>query len=91
LSDENIYYFLGILNSSLINERFKLLSPNNHVSNGEINSLPIGDLKAPEVATIIEISQQLTQKFDLPLFKQLDSIVLKHFNFSENDRYWEQL
>ncbi len=91
LSDENIYYFLGILNSSLINERFKLLSPNNHVSNGEINSLPIGDLKAPEVATIIEISQQLTQKFDLPLFKQLDSIVLKHFNFSEKDRYWEQL
>ena len=87
--EETIYYFLAILNSSLINERFKLLSPNNHVSNGEINSLPIGDMKAPEVATMIEMGKELTEGFSSTVFEKLDKLVLTHFNFSEDDRYWE--
>jgi Alw26I/Eco31I/Esp3I family type II restriction m6 adenine DNA methyltransferase len=87
--EDTLYYFLGILNSSLVNERFKLLSPNNHVSNGEINSLPMGDLEAPEVAKIIELSQELSQTFDHKIYEDLDKIVLKHFRLTEKDRYWE--
>jgi Alw26I/Eco31I/Esp3I family type II restriction m6 adenine DNA methyltransferase len=89
VSEDTLYYFLGILNSSLVNERFKLLSPNNHVSNGEINSLPMGDLEAPEVVKIIELSQELSQTFDHKIYEELDKIVLKHFRLTEKDRYWE--
>ena len=86
---DSLYYFLGILNSSLINERFKLLSPNNHVSNGEINSLPIGDLEAPEVAKIMELSQELSKTFDYKTYEELDKIVLMHFRLTEKDRHWK--
>jgi Alw26I/Eco31I/Esp3I family type II restriction m6 adenine DNA methyltransferase len=89
VSEETIFYFLGILNSSLVNERFKLLSPNNHVSNGEVNSLPIGDLHAPEVEEIIKLSQKLSREFDEKLFEELDTLVLNHFGLAEEDRYWE--
>jgi Alw26I/Eco31I/Esp3I family type II restriction m6 adenine DNA methyltransferase len=89
VSEDTLYYFLGILNSSLMNERFKLLSPNNHVSNGEINSLPMGDLEAPEVVKIIELSQELSQNFDHKIHEALDKIVLKHFHLTEKDRYWK--
>lgn len=65
-----------------------LLSPNNHVSNGEIDSLPMGDLEAPEVAKIIELSQELSQTFDNKSYEELDKIVLKHFRLNEKDRYW---
>lgn len=34
-------YFLALLNSSLLNWRFKLTSTNNHVSNAELGMLPI--------------------------------------------------
>ncbi len=36
-------YFLGILNSDLLNWRFDLSNANNHVSNRELASLPIAD------------------------------------------------
>jgi Alw26I/Eco31I/Esp3I family type II restriction m6 adenine DNA methyltransferase len=87
--EDYLFYFLGILNSSLINERFKLLSPNNHVSNGEINSLPIGNLDAPEVHNIIELSQTLSQCFDNKVYERLDRIILNHFSLTEEDEYWK--
>jgi Alw26I/Eco31I/Esp3I family type II restriction m6 adenine DNA methyltransferase len=37
--DVDLYYLLGILNSDLLNARFKLLSPNNHVSNSDRKSV----------------------------------------------------
>jgi hypothetical protein len=89
LPEEMIFYFLAILNSSLLNERFKLLSPNNHVSNGEIDSLPVGDLSAPEIQQIVELSQSLSMEFQSKIFEKLDNLVLKHFELKEADRYWE--
>jgi Alw26I/Eco31I/Esp3I family type II restriction m6 adenine DNA methyltransferase len=39
---ESLYlYFLALLNSTLLNWRFKLTSTNNHVSNTELGTLPI--------------------------------------------------
>ncbi len=89
LTPDSIYYFLGILNSSMMNERFKLLSPNNHVSNGEINTLPVGDLNSPEVVKIIELSKKLTDNFEELMFLQLEAIVLEHFKIDAADSYWE--
>ena len=37
----DIYFLMGILNSSLINWYFKLTSSNNHINNYEINNFPI--------------------------------------------------
>jgi len=89
-SEETIYYFLGLLNSTLINERFKLLSPNNHISNGEIGSLPMGDLSSPEIPKIIELSCRLSSTFQWADFEELDALVLLHFGLTKHDKYWER-
>jgi len=89
IPEDFLYYFLGLLNSSLLNERFRLLSPNNHVSNGEINSLPVGNLDAPEVSKIIELSQKLTEFFDIEIYENLDKVVLEHFSLVQEDEYWK--
>jgi len=40
-SDNNLLYLLGLLNSAVLNWRFKLTSTNNHVNNYELDELPI--------------------------------------------------
>lgn len=37
----DLYALLGLFNSSIINEYFKIFSSNNHISNHEINYLPV--------------------------------------------------
>jgi Alw26I/Eco31I/Esp3I family type II restriction m6 adenine DNA methyltransferase len=40
----SLYYILGILNSNLIDWRFRITSSNNHVSNYEISELPLPEV-----------------------------------------------
>jgi adenine-specific DNA-methyltransferase len=42
-NDDALNYLLGILNSDLLNWRFDISNTNNHVSNRELNALPIVD------------------------------------------------
>lgn len=40
-NNDNIYYYLGLLNSKLLNWRYKLTSSNNHILTNELYELPI--------------------------------------------------
>lgn len=55
-SEIDRFYLLAVLNSRMLNKRFKILSPNNHVSNLEIASFP---LVIPDQSTQIEISKMV--------------------------------
>ncbi|MGQ4871349.1 MAG: Eco57I restriction-modification methylase domain-containing protein [Candidatus Thorarchaeota archaeon] len=57
---QRLLYLLGVLNSSLLNWRFRITSTNNHVSNREIGDLPIvdpsqGETHRPLVRTIATV------------------------------------
>jgi Alw26I/Eco31I/Esp3I family type II restriction m6 adenine DNA methyltransferase len=88
LPQDTIFYLLAILNSKMMNIRFKLLSPNNHISNYEIDSLPVGNLEAPEIPTIIQLSKELNCAFEPSKYLELDSIISKHFGLTT---YWKQI
>lgn len=54
-SERHLYsYLLGVINSSLIEWRFRLTSATNHVGNYEIDSLPIPSPASPDAAAIAE-------------------------------------
>lgn len=65
---ENLNFLLGILNSELMNWRFKLLSSNNHVSNAEIASFPLG---GPKIETVTTISSLVGKLSEPPTVKEL--------------------
>lgn len=62
LSENNIslHYLLGILNSFLLNWRFKLTSSNNHIGNYELDELPIALPSMKQKAIIEDLVGKLT-------------------------------
>lgn len=85
LGDEpysDLAFLLGLLNSDAMNTRFKLLSANNHVSNQEISSFPIGLPSTKEVSTISTLVNELSTP---PLEEELallDKVVENYFFLS---------
>lgn len=75
---ELLLYLLGLLNSSLLNWRFKVTNSNNHVANSELAELPIPDpARAPRatVARICEQAEHLLTDPDPEACRTLDELV----------------
>lgn len=82
-SDEvDIYFLMGILNSSLINWYFKLTSSNNHINNYEINNFPI----PISYKNKKEISNQVRQ-----LLRTKDSALLDRIEILVREAYGLQM
>lgn len=74
----DIYYVLGVLNSTLIDWYFKLTSSNNHINNYEIDNfpIPIAFAKKDEVAALVQ--QYLTDSDD-SLLSRIDSLIYEAY------------
>lgn len=81
-----LYALLGVLNSGIQNERFKLLSPNNHISNSEIASFPIGEINKLGSSRIPGLAEELSVLMDPEKLSLLDDEVLKHFDLTFTPR-----
>jgi Alw26I/Eco31I/Esp3I family type II restriction m6 adenine DNA methyltransferase len=81
-----LYSLLGVLNSEIQNVRFKLLSPNNHISNSEIASFPVGEIKQLKKSRIPELAEHLSAAMDFEKLSLLNDEVLKHFSAPSNRR-----
>ncbi|MGL6065478.1 MAG: DNA (cytosine-5-)-methyltransferase [Cetobacterium sp.] len=81
-----LMYLLGVLNSSLLEWRFRITNGNNHISNYEIDELPINLEKDNLYFSIVEaVSNYLeTQKEDL-IF-EIDELVFRKYNLNYSEK-----
>ena len=65
-NNDNINYYLGLLNSKILNWRYKLTSSNNHILTNELYELPIPILTADNQEThdsiVVLVTQMLAAK-----------------------------
>jgi|GEM_PF-1341814 len=87
---KEMLYLIGIMNSSLLEWRFRVFSSNNHISNYEIGELPIPLVKDKNYWKIIDIVKKLLEDKDTneSLEQDLDSIVFNIYNIEEKDRLY---
>jgi Alw26I/Eco31I/Esp3I family type II restriction m6 adenine DNA methyltransferase len=87
--DDNLSlkYLLGILNSRLIDWRFRITNSNNHVSNYEIAELPIAITNNSKIKNEIEavVNKLLTTK-DINLEDKLNDIVFDLYNITGSEK-----
>lgn len=81
--DENkdgidLYYLLGLLNSSVINWYFKITSSNNHINNYEIDAFPIPNNEKYS-KMISDTVKKYIQTKDTNLIAEIDNMVKKSF------------
>lgn len=84
--DISLYYLLGILNSFLMDWRFRLSNSNNHVSNYELNDLPIvvnGDKGI--INKIERISKDLIKRPDNGLMREMNDLTLKLYGLDSQE------
>jgi Alw26I/Eco31I/Esp3I family type II restriction m6 adenine DNA methyltransferase len=87
----NIYTLLGLMNSKILNWRFKLTSSNNHVNNYEIDDLPIPidapKKKVEQLNKLVEslISSNSKNQIDEALLEKINLAVLTCYNISTDD------
>lgn len=76
-SDTTKWFFLGLINSSLLNYYFKFFNQTNHVPIGEIKEIPIPDLKFyPKLTDCVGVLANLINRnFQSIIFKVIDSLV----------------
>jgi DNA modification methylase len=85
----DIYFLLGVLNSSTINFFFKLTSTNTNVTGKELDRLPIPIIKKKEQQPIITLVEQILKlknenpKADITnIESQIDILVYKLYNLT---------
>ena len=89
-SEIDLLYLLAVLNSRMLNKRFKILSPNNHVSNLEISTFP---LVVPNLKTQSEISQMVQEylrNLNSNLLASIDEKIERVFGLSPTMSGWEK-
>lgn len=79
----NLYFLLGILNSSLINWYFKKTSSNNHVNNYEIDNFPI-PVHCSNKKEIEELVKIYLKNPTEELRKKIDSSVYQAYGISDS-------
>lgn len=74
----DIFYVLGVLNSTLIDWYFKLTSSNNHINNYEIDNfpIPVAFSKKDKVSTLV---QQYLAEHDEDLLSKIDSLIYEAY------------
>ena len=73
----DLMYLLAILNSDPVEKLFRLTSPNNHISNYEIGSLPVGDWNHPESPRAARLASRMQQTPGPELLLELNKLVLE--------------
>lgn len=84
--NSRLLFYLGVLNSSPVNRYFKLLSPNNHISNMEINKLPVGFPNGAKAAEIVRLMAEALNSCEEPNRHLLDRYVLENFGIFKLDK-----
>lgn len=79
----DIYFLLGILNSTLIDWFFKLTSSNNHINNYEIDNFPI-PIHCKEKENISMLVKRYLNNQDENLITEIDALVYKAFGITDN-------
>lgn len=85
LKEGDLYKLLGLLNSQVMNKRFKLLSANNHISNQEVASLPVGNLNSFEAKKVGKLASLQISKPSLEAISEIDKLVIKHFELDQKE------
>ncbi|MEX6430117.1 Eco57I restriction-modification methylase domain-containing protein [Ferrimicrobium acidiphilum] len=91
---ELLLYLLGLLNSSLLNWRFKVTNSNNHVSNAELAELPIPDpARAPSslVTRICEQADSLSSHPNADACRTLDELVYELYGLNASQGHFVSL
>src|SRR3989344_2969087 len=78
-------YLLGILNSQLLNWRFKTTNSNNHISNYELAELPIVLPTAEERADIEEVVRKIRKQNSVQDVWELNQIVFNLYGINEGE------
>src|SRR3989344_7529396 len=78
-------YLLGILNSQLLNWRFKTTNSNNHISNYELAELPIVLPTAEERADIEEVVRKIRKQNSVQDVWGLNQIVFNLYGINEGE------
>ncbi len=95
--EEQVYYYLGLLNSQLMNWRFATTSYGNNVSNYEIGQLPIirysdAGRTAESIATaargltVLAAKRQLLTPAAMELDRRIDRLIYGLYEISELER-----
>ncbi|MBL7132141.1 MAG: Eco57I restriction-modification methylase domain-containing protein [Candidatus Omnitrophica bacterium] len=82
-----LFYLLGLLNSSLLNWRFKLTSTNNHINNYELAELPIArqdNVNKKISKKIIELTIKQCECYSNNVQDEIDKIVCEAYGLSLN-------
>ena len=78
----DLFFLLGVLNSSLINWYFKLTSSNNHINNYEIDMFPIPvDFKKKK--ELSDLVKKYLKELDENLLVEIDLLVYKAYGVTE--------
>ncbi len=85
LKDEDLHKLLGLLNSQTMNARFKLLSANNHISNQEIATLPVGNLNSVEAEGIGKLASLQISEPTLDALSKIEKLVRQHFGLDQKE------
>ncbi len=81
----NLYFLLGILNSSLINWYFKKTSSNNHVNNYEIDNFPI-PIHCNNKKAIEEFVKMYLKHPTEELRDKIDALVYQAYGISDSNK-----
>lgn len=81
----SLKYILGILNSSILEWRFRLTSSNNHVSNYELGNLPIPTASSEQIKQVEDLVDSLLANPLHAYLEELDQCVAKIFNLSPKE------
>lgn len=85
--DNNIYYFLGLCNSKVLNWFFAKLSTNSNVNGYEVDNLPI---RIGKNVQVIELEKTVKALLDSPsndaLKEQLDSIIYDVYGLTADEQ-----
>ncbi|NMM65819.1 N-6 DNA methylase [Clostridium sp. P21] len=81
LEKEVLYYYLGMLNSKLVNYIFISKSGNTQVSANELNSLPFPITDISEIAQFVRKYMKNLKEYQ----KELDLLVCRSYMLSENE------
>ena len=83
--DIDMYFMLGLLNSSIMNWFFKIQSSNNHINNYEIDRfpIPVNYNRKRELSELVR--DYLADKTRTTLIDRIDELILDAFNLNVQD------
>ncbi len=82
--DIDLYYMLGLLNSTIINWYFKLISSNNHINNYEIDTFPV-PIKYKRKKEISALVKKYLKIESSDILEKIDDLIYESFEIEEEN------